>query len=603
MSQVRLKQHATSCGGLTFLNLPQYARLSVYANAGLGGNSIDLNLGKMHLREISETTIAWQRGAIPHLMLICPIRSRIFSAGYDWWSTDEEDCGCTATLVSLLLVSKQVKKEVEAFVYERNSFIVCRGNPHGLERLGRISIDGLGALTSLTIRLDGRSCVDRKRRSLYSICPYPIEMRSQQGRVLLEAWEAVVKRLARFVTPRRLTLSLILGTTDMDSVKAILEPLRELPLLKHCAISVQRSNGMEVLPEASSVAKRLDSSGLSRLVRKTLSRVTQTTSHHGSTFRYLDLPPELRFRILEYTELVSTEDIDWNPVRSKRVPDHISCGCEEEFGFEAIKHVGGCVCRELIYDSIKFGNERCCRECRPSMEPGLCFCLFRTFNFSTSCVCSTRLHPLLLVSQRVRQDAIPIYYSRNRFVILPYGSPPLSQIKWDPVGWRYRYMFPEGHRSELSIFISSIPPYALQHIRWLEWVLPAFPSNYLQEDTIAWRDYLDTLQVMSLAMNLTSLTLSITMSEYDVHGIGEYAIPVGTMESFERVITPVHQLHGLKDCFIYLRGDFYPAGRVFHEGRLERFVMGSGYDSSRRGKPAERFTEYRRAYNKRVEWH
>lgn len=149
---------------------------------------------------------------------------------------------------------------------------------------------------------------------------------------------------------------------------------------------------------------------------------------------------------------------------------------------------------------------------------------------------------------------------------------------------------------ELSLYLSSIARSALQHIRWLEWILPSSQRNYLLPGTPAWFDYLDTILMMENAMNISALTFTINIAasgrcrdeyEYDKRML----LNEDAWRWYETIILPVRRLGeaGLKDFFVHLRSfDIEEGRRIHHEQDLERAAMGREYSSSNRGKPVER---------------
>jgi hypothetical protein len=121
-------------------------------------------------------------------------------------------------------------------------------------------------------------------------------------------------------------------------------------------------------------------------------------------------------------------------------------------------------------------------------------------------------------------------------------------------------------------------------------------------------DYLDTIDMMTQAMNLPLLTLVLNLRvvDRDTH-LEDSFWPRrydrdGKM--YETILKPLCRLNGLKDCFVYLRripkkGAYRHTytgkhGWVFDndEMRYEKAIMGPKYDSAKRGKPwMERFEQ------------
>lgn len=308
----------------------------------------------------------------------------------------------------------------------------------------------------------------------------------------------------------------------------------------------------------------------------------------NTPFRYLDLPQELRLLILEYTDLVSEDYIQWRP--RKVVLD---CSCEYEFEMRVMVAKDECICATSNY---RPPNADCCGECGPSDESLICYCSKRGPTFSSSCRCRPLRPSLFSVSRQVRADAIHIYYSQNRFIVTPFNSLKLRTTDLET------YMDGSPHaiynipQIELSLYLSSIARNALQYIRWLEWVLPYAERRYLCPLSLSWHDYMDTVQMMEHAMNLPNLTLIVDIVSprcEHFYSNGQYHKRIRTevLNWYSEISTSIRRLGsaGLKDFFVYIgRDSRNSTQRIYHEKRLEKIVMGPQYNSDRRGKPRER---------------
>lgn len=317
--------------------------------------------------------------------------------------------------------------------------------------------------------------------------------------------------------------------------------------------------------------------------------------------------------ILEFSDLVSSEDQQWRPQKARPpVSDGngIDCICMAGLGdspqpFQRsnfFQQSSQCNCPPCDITEIERTQKgyNCCGECKPNDEISMCYCYKEGLIYSTTCQCRNSRHPLFQVSKQVREDAIRVYYARHKFLVIPYGRRMSKTRHFSPsLGYS---MMP---KVELSLYLSSIARNALQHIRWLEWILPCFKSNYLSPTTPAWPDYLDTLQMMQHAMNLGNLTFIINLAasgrQYWMDdGFRQPPKNRKTLRSHAEIVLPVAILGdaGLKDFFVYLRNvDTELEERKFHERRLERAVMGQGYDSKMRGKPKERLLEITELYD------
>jgi hypothetical protein len=328
-----------------------------------------------------------------------------------------------------------------------------------------------------------------------------------------------------------------------------------------------------------------------------IEKLTHVQDQDPVPFRYLDLPLEIRFAILEYTDLVSPCAVQWRPSNwIKRSPSCTYCPDHGQ-SVSADELEPPCSCHRSPGPRIDdaFNSYRCCGHCRPEDHSGICYCLPRGSIWSSSCSCQYLRRDLFSVSRQVRQDAIAVYYAYNKILVTPYNSPIIWLVDSYDSGWPVHgiHFMP---KIELSLYLSSIARSALQHIHWLEWILPTSQRTYLLPRTPAWFDYLDTLLLMENAMNIPALTFTINISASgttsdpnDYHH--RMILDEDAWKWYETIILPVRRLGeaGLKDFFVYSRQFDIEGGRgVHHEQDLERAVMGKGYNSTERGKPAER---------------
>jgi hypothetical protein len=247
---------------------------------------------------------------------------------------------------------------------------------------------------------------------------------------------------------------------------------------------------------------------------------------------------------------------------------------------------------EMYYDD--YFEDLCYDLPQPTPSTPMCFFPKNDHLRSATCLCPTAQHALFSVSRAVREDATAVYYSLNRIFITPLGSPTFSQLHlpyappWPPPGGLYE------PRIELSLYLSSLRRGALQHVRWLEWIVPHTSENYLAPNTPAWFDYVDTLDMMRHAMNIPTLTFVLNMGADQDYVSDKHWYYHGLVELWKwyaRIALELQRLGPLKNCFIYLSrtySDVAWRGRL--ETSLEKDIMGDEYDSAQRGKPTERIS-------------
>jgi hypothetical protein len=141
---------------------------------------------------------------------------------------------------SMLLVSKQIHKEVEAFTYAGAVFRVCLGQPLGFTRLWPISDNALSNLGSLTIRLDDPKTVVLSDGWVDSDSPSTyLDFSTKWGESILKNWISTLHWFVRSVKSGKLRLHVVFCAKTMDDARAIIEPMIQLPQLKDCGICAE----------------------------------------------------------------------------------------------------------------------------------------------------------------------------------------------------------------------------------------------------------------------------------------------------------------------------------------------------------------------------
>jgi hypothetical protein len=619
--------------GRSFLHLPYSVRKLVYEFAELDQIFVDLNYSNLKI---------YPEGAYPETR---DCRKLDTKGWYDLkkldvpgsdevWETNNEavrieDYGTSlwgrtcGSHQSMLLVSKQIHQEVEAFTYAGAVFRVCLGQPLGFTRLWRMNDHALSNLGSLTIRLDvpqTEVCNDGWAD------PHPpsryLDFSTTWGRSVLKDWISTLSRLNQSIQAGTLRLRVIFCAKTMDDARAIVEPMIQLPQLKDCGIcaelygqscwwilvsfNIERRSAIRPLTFQSNrnypkfyrnPRPENEDTEISRLVQHVIEKLTHVQDQDSVPFRYLDLPLEIRFAILEYTDLVSPRAVQWRPSNwIKRSPSCTYCPDHGQYVLaDELEPPCSCHCSPGPKIDDAFNWYRCCGHCRPEDHSGICYCSSRDSIWSSSCSCQYLRRDLFSVSRQVRQDAIAVYYAYNKILVTPYNSPIIRLMDSYDCGWPAHgiHFMP---KIELSLYLSSIARNALQHIHWLEWILPTSQRTHLLPKTPAWFDYLDTLLLMENAMNISALTFTINISASgmtsDLNGYHHrMLLNEDAWKWYETIILPVRRLGeaGLKDFFVNLRQvDVEGGRRVHHEQDLERAVMGKGYNSTEKGKPAER---------------
>lgn len=264
MRQPRLEQYFKTPAapapdpGLSFLDFPHNVRKLIYEHVGITDRTIDLNFANLFVYRRNEYPSSVFSYKNPCWHVHAPVRrlrdEEIQFGQEEVWEEDidenDMDIGytpCCDDNYALLLVSKFIHAELLPLVYSSNDFTVRQGNPNGLTRLRNMGKTAMAALTSLTIRLDSPQdyacfCKDDLQDE---DLPSPIDIIHAGGlrcadiakdRLIMEGFKEVISRLAASIKPDTLSLYLVFRTKNVETLRAVLETMSQLPLLKECGI-------------------------------------------------------------------------------------------------------------------------------------------------------------------------------------------------------------------------------------------------------------------------------------------------------------------------------------------------------------------------------
>ncbi|KAI1400487.1 hypothetical protein F4819DRAFT_366913 [Hypoxylon fuscum] len=469
---------------------------------------------------------------------------------------------------NLLLTCKTIYSQVKSILYARNSIVVCAENVEGgLEILRGLSQEQCRSLRHLFVHLyvDG-SLHDGGHE-------WPAIALSHKK---IAAWQTTARYILSRLEPGTLTLHLISDTGDSQETRAICQPLLDFPgKLKDCELRLGSKRKYH----------------LSALALETVTRILGSDPDLNRPFRFLDLPFEIRRQILEYTDLVTPySQVQWNSTEGFHAKLCLSrCGddeCEPEFHY---------ACRMLF--------------CMPwnAYETGS-FCRSRRSAYSSSCHCWSPPEAFMTVSRVVYEDAIDVFYSYNRIIVLPFGGLEISCCSLNSLS-----------RLDASRFITRhMWPEMLHHLRSLELVFPALdPASCPEISSPFYLDWCFAIDHLKTHANLAQLTVVVHTSLNASSGMPTFlTLPEGTVQSTlkacARLLTPLQALRQMKRFFVHLEcswhwtPDHLASMRVNRhdtreyehrlvvemESGLEQTVMGSGYDSLVMGKTEERQSDW-----------
>jgi len=440
---------------VTFLDLPFTLRRRIYLNAGLlskstiylnyvssSGGHCDLEYDADNLEQWPmEETISARSLSLAHFLdgylpwpQICLNRHCLC---LEQQISTHPECKCNALPYQLLYVSKTIAKEVSTVFYSENDFSVYRTGLGGLSSLSRLPPGALACMKSLSVCLNfyveeqrwGREfgpdsggfchamCRTSKWERLFS------NSKRRDELVALKEWQLLCQLLGSQLQPNCLKLFLTCDVADVEIAEEVVRPLLQLPTLQECAV---RLGSHYIHADVDCFQP------LTELARRTVDQVTIRSAQRN--FRYPDLPKEIQIRILGYTELVTPFDLVW--AFNTDVAEHIKSPYYENRTF----HSRG----------SPWSSSSCCRECSPDSQP--CACWSGQAAFSTTCTCWKFPLSLFLVSCEMKEDAEFIFYSRNRFVLLP------------------RYWNNSEHL-EIYNFLRYIPTNGRRYLRTIRWTL------------------------------------------------------------------------------------------------------------------------------------
>ena len=200
------------------------------------------------------------------------------------------------------------------------------------------------------------------------------------------------------------------------------------------------------------------------------------------------------------------------------------------------------------------------------------------------------------------EDAREVFLSANRFVVVPEGEGGRVAIR-DVVS-----RSPE--RMPAATFLTQVVPRdGLRHLRFLELVFPPFQTPWMLAHEPVYRQWLESIEIARDHLTLPALTVRVHFADRLSHDVPSSSTFRATMTkeqaleiymSYARVVMPLKGLKGLGKLFVHVAWpwEWTERGRwrrmeqrgaverevLSMERRLEKMVMGEGYESQRIGK-------------------
>jgi hypothetical protein len=539
----------------------------------------------------------------------------------------------------LLRSCRTIYSEVSTLLYSSNDFFIRYWDQRSLEPLRKLPSRSLSEIRRLKIILNETSCPTGfggelewrtatwhheacrlsaaygGRRLSFSLmksdppevdseggiqdCDRPLKSGQPLAETALAEWYATINHLSSCIAPGTLELCLVcdVDPQDIEIARRIVEPLASLPLLRNCHLRLSRVPTTTLNDLARSIVLRVCGISdaqvptppqLDHEQGSTSSRPLGQGSETTTASRLLALPQELRFRILEFTDLITPwKEVTWSRRNRGFIASRGRCYPLEGRGEECPPHV---------HHGCQFVD---CWDTYPGPSLG-CFCRVKHSAFSSGCKCWEPPQNLFLVCRALCGDAEIIFYTGNRFVIHDMDSHPACEVPAEV----QLYPFP---RLAASIFLTEVvPEHCLRELRFIELVFPPYPPEvWPQEGQAALEDWARTIEWLSNRLTLPALTIRLCTVEPTLDGPELELFTKMTrgqgeeiLAAYERILAPLVHLgsHGLarfyarldwpwkytdemgEACMTY-GWEWVAAKDRIPKAHAEKLIMGDRYDS------------------------
>lgn len=439
----------------------------------------------------------------------------------------------------LLCSCRVIYNEVSTLLYSSNDFFIRYWDRGSLEPLRNLSANSLSKIRCLKIILNEASCpigyggglnswMTRRDHEACRIgagyagrTPFSLRntdqpeldidgsiegrdepLKSGQSPVegILSEWQATIGHLSSCIASKTLELMLVcdVDPEDIELARRVVEPLIRLPLLRNCHLRLSRipTSSLDDLARSTVLQVRGIAHARDWILPQSGHDILHScpSSAAASASRLLPLPPELRFRILEFTDLVTPwNEVTWSRQIQSFVASRSLCYPLSGRGEE---------CR--VHNGCQFDN---CWDTYPDPPLG-CFCRVKHSAYSSGCKCWEPPQNLFLVCRVLYNDAQMIFYSCNRFVIHDMDAQPAYEVPSDTTA----YPFP---RLAASIFLTEIvPERCLRYLRSIEFVFPPYHHEcWPQKGQSALEDWARTIGWLSKRLTLPALTIRLCTAE------------------------------------------------------------------------------------------
>jgi hypothetical protein len=265
--------------------------------------------------------------------------------------------------------------------------------------------------------------------------------------------------------------------------------------------------------------------GIEDLARDAVLKLTGKSSDAlGSPFRFTDLPREIQLHILQYTDLVTNEDIAW-------CPDPTPAGPK--------------ICKSSILDwnNGSAYDFTCCGKCSHVIDSCCCFLMHTAF--SSSCTCWRMPVSLFSINRQMREDAIAIFYSQNHFLILPP-----------------RKLGEHDRPLQVLRFLTRFAAHGIKHLQSVTWMLPEYAYMNWGPRTLGEWDLAVDICAKEISLQRLSFTLDLSYharrrSEYGSEYSRYRPLSISHLEDLEwhsglSIVESMARHKGWKNVYVHL---------------------------------------------------
>ncbi|KAG7293651.1 hypothetical protein NEMBOFW57_003706 [Staphylotrichum longicolle] len=287
---------------------------------------------------------------------------------------------------------------------------------------------------------------------------------------MLAEWHAAAAHLAPHVRAGNLELSFVCDVHEenLAAAESAVVALNLFPRLKNCHVRPSRTPDFQIRELARDAvlwARRISPDEPSCRPTPSLERT-----------HLINLPEELRLRILEYTDLITPmKEVIWASSHCKYMASRYACPSSE----------GRAYCNGSdVHYACQF---IACSERRWPDEIIGCFCYRKHAAFSSTCRCWAPPTPLFLICRTLHEDADRIFFSQNRFVLMEGEAVNVFS------GGRFSALHFQDNRYAATRFLrEAVPVRCLHYLRFLELVFPCHMPGVRLVGLYDWnRDDLD----------------------------------------------------------------------------------------------------------------